>query len=83
MLTQDDLNMIKERAEKVTHGPWYADAEFIAHAREDIPRLVAEVERLRKAIVVAERELWWGSPESACIRVSDLLKDVLESDLTT
>lgn len=79
MLTQDDLNMIKERAKKATPGPWYADderwpgnanlqywfdthydgvgaaatkadAEFIAHAREDIPRLVAEVERLRLAI---------------------------------
>ncbi|MED4172619.1 hypothetical protein P4631_09240 [Halalkalibacterium halodurans] len=27
-----------------------ADAEFIAHAREDIPRLIAEVERLRGAV---------------------------------
>ena len=26
------------------------DAEFIAHAREDVPRLVAEVERLRAVI---------------------------------
>lgn len=83
MLTQDDLNMIKERAKKATPGPWYADderwpgnanlqywfnthydgvgaaatkadAEFIAHAREDIPRLVAEVERLSKRLSEAE-----------------------------
>lgn len=26
------------------------DAEFIAHARQDVPKLVAEVERLRKAL---------------------------------
>ncbi len=38
------------------------DAEFIAHAREDVPRLVAEVERLRAEladiIVVAEEEAY-------------------------
>ena len=28
----------------------YADQEFIAHAREDIPKLLAEIERLRKII---------------------------------
>jgi hypothetical protein len=27
-----------------------ADAEFIAHAREDVPRLVGEVERLRECL---------------------------------
>lgn len=32
----------------------YDDARFIAHAREDVPRLLAEVERLRDA--VAERD---------------------------
>jgi hypothetical protein len=26
------------------------DAEFIAHAREDVPNLIAEVERLRKSV---------------------------------
>lgn len=29
------------------YGPKWADAEFIAHAREDIPALLAEVTRLR------------------------------------
>ena len=105
MLTQDDLNMIKERAKKATPGPWYlayttdgallvkkngdiiagtctevTDAEFIKTARKYIPQLVAEIDRLRESIKTAERELWWGSPESACIRVSDLLKEALESD---
>jgi len=76
MITQTELNAIKERAEKATAGPWRigmqspnglnnvgtigglltaqtadeADAEFIAHAREDIPRLVAEIERLNEII---------------------------------
>lgn len=31
-----------------------ADAEFIAHAREDIPKLLAEVERLRKELADIE-----------------------------
>jgi hypothetical protein len=29
-------------------GATVADQDFIAHAREDVPRLVAEVRRLRK-----------------------------------
>ncbi|MDR4318733.1 Uncharacterised protein [Niallia circulans] len=75
MLTTEQLNAIKERAEKASLGAWTVthntdivredpigsgftdaiafadrsiDAEFIAHAREDIPALIAEVERLRK-----------------------------------
>ena len=31
-------------------GASIADIEFIAHARHDIPRLIAEVERLRKLL---------------------------------
>lgn len=29
---------------------WVADAEFIAHAREDIPVLLAEIERLQAVV---------------------------------
>lgn len=78
MITTEELEQMKERAEKATAGPWYyeidgdlwadgqvvlsplltehgvnvlnirkTDAQFIAHAREDVPRLVAEVERLQ------------------------------------
>ncbi|MGD0961514.1 MAG: hypothetical protein ABSB19_17025 [Methylomonas sp.] len=31
-------------------GASIADHEFIAHARQDIPKLIAEVERLRKML---------------------------------
>ena len=31
-------------------GATVADQDFIAHARQDIPRLVAEIERLRKLL---------------------------------
>ena len=31
-------------------GHLRADLDFIAHARQDVPRLVAEVERLRKLL---------------------------------
>ena len=34
-----------------------ADANFAAHAREDIPRLVAEVEKLRTALIVNEESI--------------------------
>ncbi len=73
MLTQEELEAIRKRAEKATEGNWYcltmdgvtydissegtgielaaaysaSDAEFIANAREDIPKLLAEIDRLR------------------------------------
>lgn len=36
-----------------------ANADFIAHAREDVPALLAEVERLRKALEAASSSLGW------------------------
>lgn len=60
MTTPMDLEGIRERAEKASPGPWNVlacqmmyeewnaeDGEFIAHARTDVPLLLAEVERLR------------------------------------
>ena len=52
----DRLEEIRSRAEAATPGPWEIgvtynhgrNATFIAHAREDIPYLLAEVERLQK-----------------------------------
>mgnify|MGYP003502698628 CR=1 FL=1 len=51
---------IKARAEAASKGPWNShwsspranpnDTDFIAHAREDVPALVAEVRRMRKAL---------------------------------
>ena len=77
-LTQDELQAIKERAEKATPGPWKwtdkhlipevgreavvwgnfngearaedHDAEFIAASRQDIPKLLAEIERLQAEV---------------------------------
>lgn len=74
MLTQEEIEAIRKRAEMATEGPWEVgydefdsdssvyvgeeeitpihryDAEFIAHARTDIPKLLAEVDRLRGLI---------------------------------
>lgn len=76
MMTREEIEAIRKRAEKATEGPWgasldewpgnanlrhwvsthwdglacavsYEDAEFIAHAREDIPKLLVEIERLQ------------------------------------
>lgn len=38
------------------------DAKFIAHAREDVPALVAEVERLSELLQRAKRRLNFYSP---------------------
>jgi hypothetical protein len=79
-MTDAELNVIRERAEAATPGPWVNvgsdvaaprrptepfscygnyreildeangcddDLEFIAHARTDIPALLAEIERLK------------------------------------
>lgn len=34
------------------------DADFIAHAREDIPKLLAEIERMRAGIMYAMQETY-------------------------
>ena len=47
---------------------WLADAEFIAHARDDLPRLLDEVERLRGVVrgLRAEQSLnrWYDANEA-------------------
>lgn len=65
-LSPDYLAEIAARAEAVTDGPWgphlgVTTNVFIAHARADVPALLAEVERLRAALssatdVIAERD---------------------------
>lgn len=75
-LTIEELEEIRERAEKAVYAPWRigrqspnglyyvgstdglliaqttneANVAFIAHAREDIPKLLAEIERLQKSV---------------------------------
>jgi len=48
MTEGNDLNII---------GASSADYEFIAHARQDIPKLLAEIERLRSLIGKMYREI--------------------------
>lgn len=50
-MNPDEVKAIEVREQAATPGPWVtngpdADAEFIAHARADIPALVAEVRQL-------------------------------------
>lgn len=65
-LSEEELKQIRARANAATPGPWTtpeknptdeyyascfpADEEFIGHAREDIPALLDDVERLRAII---------------------------------
>jgi hypothetical protein len=51
-----------------------ADAEFIANAREDIPALIAEVERLRTGLVEAYDALRCGEKDKGGQVIEDLLK---------
>lgn len=117
-LTQDELQAIKERAEKATSGPWYtevdgdmynwdgerivydvtngegascvvmrsADRSFIENARQDIPKLVAEVDRLQSYITKIHAEIseYYSRDHRAkeqwkCIQSAyDLTKEALE-----
>ncbi|MCR8986056.1 hypothetical protein NW801_13590 [Brevibacillus laterosporus] len=72
MMTEKELQEIRERVEKATSGPWKerarngdfmlierglviagtkSDLDFIINAREDIPNLLSEIDRLRKALI--------------------------------
>lgn len=41
---------------------WLDNAEFMVHAREDIPALIAEIERLRKLLLPADPPADAGGP---------------------
>lgn len=56
---------------------------MLENLRKEIEKLKRENEELRKTIRMAERELWWGSAEDACVRVSDILREVLNDDRST
>lgn len=49
-LSDERLREIAARVESAQ-----GDAEFIAHARTDVPDLIAEVKRLREVVTVADR----------------------------
>jgi hypothetical protein len=67
-MTDEELNAIETRANAAQPAPWTplkvksdeysildADCEFIAHAREDVPALVAEVRQLQATIKYLRR----------------------------
>lgn len=55
-MTEEQLREIEERANAATDNRgigierWVANTEFLAHARTDVPALIAEVRRLNKAL---------------------------------
>ena len=59
-MTEEQLKEIEGRANAATPGPWtlswsstqcsHEDSKLIAHAREDIPNLIAEIRRLQSLI---------------------------------
>lgn len=91
--TDEQLEVIRERCDKATEGPWETallesgwhvthngriiaeaylneskNAEFIAHAREDVPKLVSEVRRLREALqMIANSNDWLVEPASVSV----------------
>lgn len=57
----------------------HVNAEFIAHAREDIPALIAEVERLREALqFYAKESTYWyvENPGGKLLKDSRINKDL-------
>ena len=46
----EDIKQTKRGEDLEIHGATIADLDFIAHARQDIPALVEEIERLQKLI---------------------------------
>ncbi|GEM_PF-2276756 len=41
------------------HSKEETDAQFVAHARQDVPALIAEVERLREALLLIQNSDTW------------------------
>lgn len=77
-LTKERLEEIKARCDAASPGGWgpghavtSADIVFVLCARQDVPDLVAEVERLRAAIVATERygrACFWCGPMMSNVR---------------
>ena len=62
-----------------------SDAEFIANARQDIPDLLAEVERLRYALEsIVNIDGWYIDRDfdvnEACEKVDEIAKEALSTD---
>ncbi|MEH7521745.1 hypothetical protein V7149_00460 [Bacillus sp. JJ1503] len=72
----------------VAEIPKVSNAEFIAHAREDVPKLIAEIERLNEAIqqLSENREKWrisHGELEADNHRLSDALSRIINGEVAS
>lgn len=67
-------DLVKSTAQCVTE----ADAEFIAHAREDVPALIAECRTLRDVIASVYFACLNGYGNDAMSRARDALGDYIE-----
>jgi len=56
------------RVADVADERWDENADFIAHAREDIPKLIAEVERLKQA----EDDAYWRGKQSVLYAMGEV-----------
>ena len=55
MMTDDELKAIRERAAKATPGTWEKGINCRGehNSREDVPALLAEIERLKNIVDIA------------------------------
>jgi hypothetical protein len=65
-MNDERLKEIRKREQAATPGPWWvspsdegADAQFMAHARTDIPDLLSEVERLKVELLALREQTRW------------------------
>jgi hypothetical protein len=65
-MNDERLAEIRKREQAATPGPWWAspsdegaDAQFMAHARTDIPDLLSEVERLKVELLALREQTRW------------------------
>lgn len=111
-MSEQELAVIKERADKATVGPWFYEGErvssengrgvfsilneqyiygndydlrFIEHAREDIPKLVAEVERLQSQehfaeYAIRQNKALWEALSKACASLGADTLDYYEEE---
>ena len=79
------INVVSEFSGSVAHRMDVGDsddAEFIAHARQDVPALIAEVERLREALEGEKKSSEWASREWKAIRErSERSNDYLKREM--
>lgn len=74
-MTEEQLQAIKERAERVDPNRYDANNSF--HSQLDVPALIAEVERLRKGLETIANHNIFKVPQ---IIMRDYAREVLEGE---